>query len=81
MVRFVATAPVGHSSYCRCMRFEATIDIAARVEHVFAVYTDVEQWPDWTRSVTSVERLDQDRCGRVPAPGSGNPASRWRYGR
>lgn len=58
MVRSVATAPVDHSSYCRCMRFEATIDIAARVEHVFAVYTDVEHWPDWTRSVTSVERLD-----------------------
>jgi uncharacterized protein YndB with AHSA1/START domain len=58
MVRSVATAPVDHGSYCRCMRFEATIDIAARVEHVFAVYTDVEHWPDWTRSVTSVERLD-----------------------
>jgi hypothetical protein len=40
------------------MRFEATIDVAARAERVFGVYTDVEHWPDWTRSVTSVERLD-----------------------
>lgn len=40
------------------MRFEATIDIAAPADHVFGVYTDVEHWPEWTQSVTSVERLD-----------------------
>ncbi|HET6919143.1 MAG TPA: SRPBCC family protein [Jiangellaceae bacterium] len=41
------------------MRFEASIDVAAPAERVFGVYTDVEHWPDWTRSVTSIERLDQ----------------------
>jgi uncharacterized protein YndB with AHSA1/START domain len=41
------------------MRFEATIVIAAASKRVFDVYTDVEHWPDWTESVTRVERLDQ----------------------
>ena len=41
------------------MRFEATIDVDAPAERVFAVYSDVEHWPDWAESVTSVERLDE----------------------
>lgn len=40
------------------MRFEATIDVAAPADRVFDVYSDVERWPDWTKSVTSVERLE-----------------------
>ena len=42
-----------------CVRFEATIDVAAPAQFLFEVYTDVERWPEWTASVTSVERLDQ----------------------
>src|SRR5215212_9117345 len=42
-----------------CMRFEATIDVAASAQLIFEVYTDVERWPEWTDSVTSAERLDQ----------------------
>jgi uncharacterized membrane protein len=42
-----------------CMRFEASIDVAAPAQLLFEVYTDVERWPEWTASVTSVERLDQ----------------------
>jgi uncharacterized membrane protein len=40
------------------MRFEASIRIEATPQWVWEVYSDVERWPDWTRSVTSVERLD-----------------------
>lgn len=35
-----------------------SIAIDAPIEVVWAVFTDVEQWPTWTRSVTSVELLD-----------------------
>jgi uncharacterized membrane protein len=41
------------------MRFLATIDIAAAAQLVYEVYSDVERWPEWAASVTSVERLDQ----------------------
>jgi len=41
------------------VRFEATIDVAAPARKVFDVYADVERWPEWTASVTSIERLDQ----------------------
>ena len=41
------------------VRFMATIDIAAPAQLVYEVYTDVERWPEWTASVTSVELLHQ----------------------
>ncbi|MGY2876002.1 putative membrane protein [Marmoricola sp. URHA0025 HA25] len=40
------------------MRFEASTDVAAPAQTVFATYSDVERWPSWTSSVTSVELLD-----------------------
>ena len=41
------------------MRFEASIEVSAPAQQVFDVYADVERWPSWTSSVTSVELLDR----------------------
>jgi uncharacterized membrane protein len=35
-----------------------SIAIDAPIDVVWAVFTDVERWPTWTRSVTSVELID-----------------------
>ncbi|MCZ7438946.1 SRPBCC family protein [Micromonospora sp. WMMC241] len=40
------------------MRFVETVEIAADVERVWAVQTDVEHWPEWTPSVTAARRLE-----------------------
>jgi uncharacterized membrane protein len=39
-------------------RFSITVDIAAPCDRVWAVLADLERWPEWTPSVTSVERLE-----------------------
>jgi hypothetical protein len=38
-----------------------TIDIDARIDTVWAIFSDVENWATWTASVTSVEPLDGGR--------------------
>lgn len=40
------------------MALTRTIDIDAPADRVWAVMTDVERWPDWTASVSTIQRLD-----------------------
>jgi len=40
------------------MIIQQTVDIAAPPQRVWDVMIDVERWPEWTSSVTSVEVLD-----------------------
>jgi uncharacterized membrane protein len=38
--------------------FSVAVNIDAPPDQVFAVLCDVEHWPEWTPTVTSVQRLD-----------------------
>lgn len=38
--------------------FAITVDIQAPAEGIWAVLMDVERWPEWTPTVTSVQRLE-----------------------
>jgi uncharacterized protein YndB with AHSA1/START domain len=40
------------------MTYRASIDIDAPLERVWDVLMDVERWPDWSPTVTAVERLE-----------------------
>ncbi len=40
------------------MEQSTSIDVDAPVERVWAVLRDVERWPEWATTVTSVRRLD-----------------------
>ena len=56
------------------MHHETSIEIAASPELIWSTLSDVERWPEWTRSVSEVERLDAGDFGagsraRVKQPG------------
>ena len=40
------------------MDYEFSVEIDAAPDEVWRVLTDVERWPEWTPSMTRVERLD-----------------------
>lgn len=54
-------------------RYETTIEIDAPPATVWAVMSDIERWPEWTRSISSITRtsagpLDVGSTARVKQP-------------
>jgi uncharacterized membrane protein len=41
------------------VEFTHTLHVSASVQRMHAAFVDVEDWPRWTPSITSVRRLDQ----------------------
>lgn len=53
--------------------FSVVVDIPAPPDRVWAVMTDIEHWPEWTPTVTRIERLDPGpltvgSCARIRQP-------------
>jgi len=45
------------------MNFEVSVDIAAAPETVWATLADVERWPEWSASMSDVQRLGDGPFG------------------
>jgi uncharacterized protein YndB with AHSA1/START domain len=45
------------------MRVEVSVEITRPPDIVWPVLVDVEHWPEWTASITKIERLDQAAFG------------------
>lgn len=43
------------------MRFDHSVTVQAPPERVWAIFSDVAKWPEWTSTIDSVERLDEGR--------------------
>src|SRR3954463_2107972 len=58
LLQVAGFTPRGHSCTIRYMITDCAIDIDASAPLVWDVFSDVERWPDWTASVTSLKALD-----------------------
>jgi uncharacterized membrane protein len=43
------------------MRFDHSVTIQAPADRVWAIFSDVAKWPEWTPTISHVERLDEGR--------------------
>jgi uncharacterized membrane protein len=62
------------------MHHEISIEIAASPELIWSTLSDVQRWPEWTASVSAVERLDTGDFGvgsRARVKQSGMPGLVW----
>ena len=63
------------------MRYEISVDVEAPAERVWTVLTDVERWPEWTASMTSLRPVAADSLavgGEVVVKQPRLPVTRWR---
>ena len=45
------------------MKIEVSVEILRPPDVVWPIIVDVERWPDWTASITKLERLDRSAFG------------------
>ncbi len=45
------------------MNLQTSINIRAGIESVWDTLVDVERWPEWSRSIDRIERLDNAAFG------------------